>query len=243
MASSSLPERGLPPALAALTERLGHRFSDPELLIEALTHSSRGGRRSYERLEFLGDRVVGLVVAERLLARFPDDAEGALAKRHTMLVRRETLAEIARTLDLGPLIKVSPGEADSGGQRNPAILSDVCEAVLAALYLDGGLEAVRKVLLPLVEPLIVAAGEPPQDSKTRLQEWAQGRRLPLPRYESVGRSGPDHDPRFMVAVQVEGQKPAVGQGRSKRAAEQEAAAALLARVGADSASATGEEAG
>lgn len=227
---SAAQPRGLPPGLAALAERLGHAFSEPDLLIEALTHSSRGGRRSYERLEFLGDRVIGLVVAESLLIHFPDEAEGALAKRHAMLVRGETLAHIARALDLGPLIKVSPGEAESGGQKNPAILADVCEATLGALYLDGGLEAVRQVLLPLIDPLIMAATEPPQDNKTRLQEWAQGRGLPLPHYEGVGRSGPDHEPRFTVSVEVQGLPPALGEGRSKRAAEQEAAGALLARV-------------
>ncbi len=220
----------LPAGLAALAERLGHGFADPGLLIEALTHSSRGGRRSYERLEFLGDRVVGLLVAERLLLHFPEEAEGALAKRHAVLVRGETLASIARELGLGPLIKVSPGEAESGGQKNPAILADVCEATLGALYLDGGLEPVRRVLLPLIDPLIAAATEPPQDNKTRLQEWAQGRGLPLPRYRGIGRSGPDHEPLFTVEVEVEGLAPARGEGRSKRIAEQEAAGHLLAEV-------------
>lgn len=230
MGSAEEAPRGLPPGLAALAERLGHGFAEPELLIEALTHSSRGGRRSYERLEFLGDRVIGLLIAERLLLHFPDEPEGALAKRHAMLVRGETLARIAQELELGPLIKVSPGEAETGGQKNPAILADVCEATLGALYLDGGLEPVRRVLLPIVDPLIEAATEPPQDNKTRLQEWAQGRGLPLPRYQGVGRSGPDHEPRFTVSVEVEGLEAAQGEGRSKRAAEQEAAGLLLARV-------------
>lgn len=230
MGSDSPAPRPLPPGLAALAERLGHVFTDPDLLIEALTHSSRGGRRSYERLEFLGDRVIGLVVAERLLAHFPKEAEGALAKRHAMLVRGETLAGIARALELGPLIKVSPGEAEGGGQKNPAILADVCEATLGALYLDAGLEAVQRVLLPLIDPVIEAAAEPPQDNKTRLQEWAQGRGLPLPRYQNIGRSGPDHEPLFTVSVEVEGLPPTSGEGRSKRIAEQEAAGALLARV-------------
>lgn len=230
MGSADAAARGLPSGLAALAERLGHEFAEPELLVEALTHSSRGGRRSYERLEFLGDRVIGLLVAERLLLHFPSEPEGALAKRHAMLVRGETLAQVAQALGLGPLIKVSPGEAETGGQKNPAILADVCEATLGALYLDGGLEAVRRILLPIVDPLIEAATEPPQDNKTRLQEWAQGRGLPLPRYQSIGRAGPDHEPRFTVSVEVEGLEPAQGEGRSKRVAEQEAAGALLARV-------------
>lgn len=230
MGSASPSSRSLPPSLAALAARLNHEFAEPELLVEALTHSSRGGRRSYERLEFLGDRVVGLLVAERLLVHFPAEPEGALAKRHAMLVRGETLAGIAQALDLGPLIKVSPGEAETGGQKNRAILADVLEATLGALYLDGGLEAVRRVLLPLVDPLIEAAGEPPQDNKTKLQEWAQGRGLPLPSYAGLARSGPDHEPRFRVSVTVEGLPPAEGEGRSKRAAEQEAAGLLLERV-------------
>ncbi|MEX2630165.1 MAG: ribonuclease III [Tistlia sp.] len=233
MGSTSSAPRRLPPPLAALAERLGHSFADPELLIEALTHSSRAGGRSYERLEFLGDRVLGLLIAERLLVHFPEEAEGPLAKRLAMLVCSDTLANIARSLELGPLIKVSPGEAEAGGQKNPAILSDVCEAVLGALYLDGGLEAVRRALLPLADPLIAAATEPPQDNKTRLQEWAQGRGLPLPRYLGVARSGPDHEPRFTVAVEVEGLAPAQGEGRSKRIAEQEAAGLLLDRVAGD----------
>jgi ribonuclease-3 len=211
---------------------LQHEFARPELLRRALTHPSLagGGARSYERLEFLGDRVLGLVVAEMLFRRFAEEPEGDLAKRHAMLVRRETLALVARELDLGPLLELSPGEEDSGGRANPAILADACEAVFGALYLDGGIEAARRVIVEHWTALLELDATPPQDSKTALQEWAQARGLPLPAYRVAGQSGPPHDPRFVVQVAVEGQAAASGEGGSKRAAEQAAAGTLLARL-------------
>jgi ribonuclease-3 len=211
---------------------LQHEFARPELLRRALTHPSLagGGARSYERLEFLGDRVLGLVVAEMLFRRFAEEPEGDLAKRHAMLVRRETLALVARELDLGPLLELSPGEEDSGGRANPAILADACEAVFGALYLDGGIEAARRVIVEHWTALLELDATPPQDNKTALQEWAQARGLPLPAYRVAGQSGPPHDPRFVVQVAVEGQAAASGEGGSKRAAEQAAAGTLLARL-------------
>lgn len=219
-----------------LTEALAHRFADPALLREALTHPStdpqdRGGARfGYERLEFLGDRVLGLAVAEWLLVRFPNEPEGSLAKRHTALVRRETLAQIARDIHLGEHLILSPGEAESGGRGNEAILADACEAVIAALYLDGGFEAARRFIRNAFTAAIDRDELPPQDAKTELQEWAQARGLPLPDYGTVSRSGPDHRPLFEVQVTIAGHPPATASGSSKRVAERQAATLLLARL-------------
>lgn len=226
--------------LGDLEARLGHSFKEGGQLQRALTHSSalarsKGGRSSYERLEFLGDRVLGLVVADLLLRRFPDESEGELAKRFAYLVSGEILAKVARQIELGPLIAFSRGEADSGGSDNPAILADVMEAVIAALYRDGGLEAARRFIEPRWKPLVEADHEPPREPKTALQEWAQGRGLALPKYVEVAREGPAHDPRFTIEVRLEERKAersARGEGRSKRQAEQEAAEALLRDLGA-----------
>ena len=223
----------------ALIRALDHRFSDPALLREALTHTStdpqdRGrARHGYERLEFLGDRVLGLVIAEWLLERFPAEAEGSLAKRHTALVRRETLAHVARGLDLGRYLILSPGEAESGGRENDGLLADACEAVIAALYLDGGLEAARRFIRSAFADSIDRHTRPPQDAKTALQEWAQARSLPLPHYATVSRSGPDHRPLFEVQVSIQGHPPATASGASKRIAERLAATRLFDRLQAD----------
>jgi len=234
-------DRGLGPAagpaadLVALAERLGHAFAEPELLVRALTHPSAATRRgaiddSYERLEFLGDRVVGLIVADLLMADFPDEPEGALALRHAELVRRETLAEVASEIGLEDHLRLARGEEAAGERHNPALLANACEAVIGALYLDGGLAAAQRFVEPLWRPHLEADARPPQDAKTALQEWAQGRGLDLPDYREVGREGPAHEPHFTVEVAVEGQEPARGEGRSKRLAEQAAAARLLASV-------------
>ena len=211
---------------------LGYTFSNPRLLDEALTHRSVTPRRErgYERLEFLGDRVLGLVVADMLLAAFPDEEEGALARRLAALVRQETLADVARDIGLGPHIHLSRSEADSGSRENDAILSDVCEAVIAAIYIDGGLDCARPFIERHWAGRLAAAIAPPQDAKTALQEWAQGRGLPLPDYSIVAREGPDHAPQFTVSVSVEGKPVAEGTGASKRAAEQMAASRLMAMV-------------
>lgn len=228
-------QREDPGRLDALSARLGHRFDRPALLRQALTHASglARGRHgdSYERLEFLGDRVLSLVVAELLFDGFPDEREGEIARRHSDLVRREALAEVAAGIDLGAAILLSRGEAETGGRENPAILADVCEAVIAALYLDGGLACARGFIERHWRPRIDAAARPPMDAKTTLQEWAQGRSLPLPSYREIGRQGPDHAPVFTVEVAVAGHAPVRGTGASKRAGEQAAAAWLLRTLG------------
>ena len=225
-------------ALDHLARRLGHSFACPELLREALTHPSvnpgdRGSARfANQRLEFLGDRVLGLLVAEWLLVRFPDEPEGALARRHTALVRAEALAEVATAIDLGRHVTMAPGEADGGGRSNAATLANTCEAVIGAVFLDGGLEAARDLVRREWADAIERDEQPPQDPKTRLQEWAQGRGLPLPYYQIVSRSGPDHQPLFEVQVTVEGHDAMSASGASKRMAEREAASRLLAVVDA-----------
>lgn len=224
--------------LRPLETAIGYRFFGRRHAVAALTHSSMRvspeGRRvaseSYERLEFLGDRVLGLVISEMLLFRFPLEREGDLAKRHTELVRRETLAEVAVSLKLGPMIRMSRGEKDGGGQQKESLLADVVEALIAAMYLDGGMSPVRTFIEKNWSPFLEAAKRPPRDPKTTLQEWAQARSLPLPVYEIVSQSGPSHEPQFEISVTVEGQKPVVATAGNKRAAEREAASVLLERV-------------
>jgi ribonuclease-3 len=224
--------------LQNLEQRLGHRFHDPELLCEALRHSSdgdvqRGRAASNQRLEFLGDRVLGLVVAEWLLERYPDEAEGEIARRHAHLVRREALARAGREIDLASFLTMSRGEDEAGGRQKPALIADACEAVIAALYLDGGLAAAAAFIQAGWAAMIAATPEPPVDAKTQLQEWAQGRGLTLPSYRETERQGPDHSPEFTIEAQVDGYPAVAGTGASKRSAEQGAAAALLAKLGED----------
>ncbi len=223
-------------ASADLEARLGHVFSHPDLLTQALTHPSithgRAPRRAtpYERLEFLGDRVLGLAVAEMLFQAFPHEPEGALARRHAALVRREALARVAAAIGLDQVVVLSKGEADAGGRANPALLADACEAVIGALFADAGFAVAQRFVRRHWEPLMAEAVAPPKDAKTALQEWAQGLGKPLPQYVTVGVEGPPHDPVFLVSVQVAGLEPATGRGQSKRGAEQAAAAALLQQV-------------
>jgi len=226
-----------PTVAADLAEILGHRFADPTLLQQAFTHSSAFGaaatrRRglSYERLEFLGDRVLGLVVAEMLYRVFPEESEGALARRLAELARKETIARVALSLDLGRHLVLSRGEEEGGGRNNPSLLADACEAVIGALYLDGGLAPAKAFIERHWEALLGEDVRPPKDAKTALQEWAQGSGLPLPVYRIKGAEGPPHEPVFEVEVAVEGRPPVTGSGRSRRAAEQAAAAALLMEV-------------
>jgi ribonuclease-3 len=221
-----------------LEEALGHRFRRLELLEQALTHRSAVRAHGkvpdgYERLEFLGDRVLGLVVAELLVHRFAREQEGELTRRHTALVRRDSLVRVARVIKLGEHLKLSKGEAEAGSRQSPTLLADACEAVIAALYLDGGLEVVRPFIERYWIPLLEEDAIPPRDPKTALQEWAQGQKLPLPAYKTISVEGPSHEPLFTIAVLVEGLPPVEARGRSKRAAEQAAAEALLARVRAD----------
>ena len=219
--------------VAAAAEAFGHAFARPTLLAQALTHPSLGGRHSsYERFEFLGDRVLALVVADMLLEAFPRENEGALAKRLTALVRREALARVAEELDLGRHLLLSRGEETSGGRRNPSVLADALEAVIGAIYLDGGFDAAARFIRRHWMARMAATARPPEDAKTRLQEWAQGSIGATPRYEEIARAGPAHDPTFEVEVRIDGLAPERGQGGSKRAAEQAAAKAMLARIAA-----------
>jgi ribonuclease-3 len=220
-----------------LAEILGYRFDDPTLLQQAFTHSSAfgaaAGRRrglSNERLEFLGDRVLGLAVAEMLYRAFPNETEGALARRLAELARKESIARVSASLDLGKHLVISRGEEEGGGRKNPSLLADACEAVIGAIYLDGGLAPAKAFIERHWQPLLAEDTRPPKDAKTALQEWAQGSGLPLPAYRIRGSEGPPHDPVFEIEVTVEGQPPMVGSGRSRRVAEQAAAAALLAAV-------------
>jgi len=225
--------------LAELEAAIGHAFADREFLEQALTHPSMtgtaggaGGRgRAFERLEFLGDRVLGLAVAEWLVERHPDEREGPLAKRLAAVVRREALCVVALRIALGRHLRLSPGEDETGGRRNATVLADAVEAVIGAVHLDAGLPAARAVVRRLFAEAVEAAATPPVDAKTALQEWAQGRRRPHPTYALVGRSGPPHEPVFEVAVAIDGMEPATGSGRSKREAERAAAEAMLAREG------------
>lgn len=217
----------------ALQERLGHTFNSQRLLLEALTHSSfqsEGRRRCNERLEFVGDRVLGLVIANLLYHRFYGEEVGALARRHAALVRREALVEVAERLQLADCLRLSRGEEDAGGRRNPGLLADACEALIAAVHLDGGFPVATEVVERLWAELISRDISPPKDAKTMLQEWAQGRGMPLPVYRETERSGPPHAPVFRVEVSVEGLTPVAAIGPSKRAAERAAAASLLMAV-------------
>jgi ribonuclease-3 len=212
-----------------LTARLGHRFARPALLREALTHPSAADARhpSYERLEFLGDRVLDLVIAAWLLRRFADEPEGMISRRHSALVRAGALTAVAREIGLGAYLVLPPGEEASGLRDRDSVLADAMEAVIAALWLDGGDAAARNFIETRWAPLVAADATPPVPAKMALQEWAQARGLPIPDYREVGRTGPDHAPRFTIEVGVAGHPPVRGEGTSKRLAENAAARALL----------------
>jgi len=218
--------------LQAFAARIGHEFSRPELLIRALTHGSIATpqRPDNQRLEFLGDRVLGLVMAEALLAADPDAAEGQLAPRFNALVRKETCADVARSVDLGTVLKLGRSEMMTGGRRKQALLGDGMEAVIAAVYLDAGFEAARDLVLRLWGDRIGRVEADARDAKTALQEWAQARGQPPPAYAEIGREGPDHQPVFTVEARLDSGEAARATARAKRAAEQAAAAALLARM-------------
>jgi ribonuclease-3 len=223
----------------SLEERIGYRFKDTALFDSALSHISalKGARNragSYQRLEFLGDHVLGLVISDMLFRAFPKADEGELSRRLADLVRKETCADIARSIDLGAAVRLGASEANAGGRTRPAILADVCEALIGAVYLDGGFAAAEALIGRLWEARMRTTAPPLRDPKTVLQEWAQARGLPTPAYREIARSGPDHDPEFRVAVQLPQFAPAEGSGRSKRAAEQAAAAAMMAREGVKS---------
>ncbi|MDE2029330.1 MAG: ribonuclease III [Alphaproteobacteria bacterium] len=250
------------PDAKLLAEKLGHAFAAPRLLEDALTHPSLAGANKrgkgavavagspqngrtaeqsrpnkkggmpYERLEFLGDRVLGLVIAEWLYESFPDAAEGEMAKRHAALVNREALRAVAREIGLGDFVRLARGEDASAARKNLATLPDAMEAVIGALYLDGGFEAARAFIRRFWQSGI-AVSETPADPKTALQEWAQGHGLPLPSYRTVSNSGPAHAPKFLIEASVKGFDPVQAEGDSKRAAQKSAAALLLEKVRGD----------
>ena len=218
--------------MAEFQARLGHEFADPALLVRALTHSSMSSpnRDDNQRLEFLGDRVLGLVMAEALLAHDSAATEGQLAPRFNALVRKEACADVAREIDLGTVLKLGRSEMLSGGRRKLALLGDAMEAVIAAVYVDAGFEAARAMVLRLWGGRISAVKEDARDAKTALQEWAQARGLPPPDYAETARSGPDHAPVFTIEARLQSGEQASATAGSKRQAEQAAARALLDRL-------------
>ncbi|MFN4099734.1 MAG: ribonuclease III [Pararhodobacter sp.] len=226
--------KGITPSveMLAFAQRLGHEFQRPEVLIRALTHASAGSpvRPHNQRLEFLGDRVLGLVMAEALFRADRAATEGQLAPRFNALVRKETCADVARAIDLGAVLRLGRSEMISGGRRKEALLGDAMEAVLAAVYLDAGLEAARAVILRHWARHIDHVDDDARDPKTVLQEWAQGRGEALPAYTEIAREGPPHAPVFTIGVQLADGRNAQATAGSKRAAEQAAARALLALV-------------
>ncbi|MGR3815484.1 MAG: ribonuclease III [Cognatishimia activa] len=218
--------------LKALENRLGHHFGDPALLVRAVTHSSMSSptRSDNQRLEFLGDRVLGLVMAEALLGADKAATEGQLAPRFNALVRKETCAEVAREIDLGAGLKLGRSEMLSGGRRKQALLGDAMEAVIAAVYVDGGFEAAKELILRLWGDRVTRVEADARDAKTSLQEWAQARGLQPPKYETVSRSGPDHAPVFTISATLENGESDQATAGSKRLAEQAAAKVLLDRL-------------
>ncbi len=218
--------------LNAFQTRLGHHFAQPELLVRAVTHASMSSptRDDNQRLEFLGDRVLGLVMAEALLDLDPTATEGQLAPRFNALVRKETCADVARQIDLGAVLKLGRSEMMSGGRRKEALLGDAMEAVIAAIYQDGGFEAARTVILQLWGARVASVKDDARDSKTALQEWAQARGLQPPTYVETARSGPDHAPFFTIEARLDNGVTCSATAGSKRLAEQTAARALLEKV-------------
>ena len=220
----------------AFEQRIGYRFKDAALLEQALTHISalsgaRNRAASYQRLEFLGDHVLGLVISDMLFRAFARADEGEMSRRLADLVRKEACADVGRAIDLGAAIRLGASEANAGGRSRTAILADVCEALIGAVFVDGGYPAASALIERLWSERMRTPARPLRDSKTVLQEWAQARGLPTPAYREVERKGPDHNPEFRVTVELPHLAPAEGLGRSKRAAEQAAAAAMLTRAG------------
>jgi ribonuclease-3 len=212
--------------LAVFQDRLGYHFKNPDFLDKALTHSSKSVD-NYERLEFLGDRVLGLVVAEILYRCFPFEKEGSLARRHSALVCTETLARIARELDIPTVVIASSAELASGGNKQDNLLADCLEAIIGAMFLDKGYVPCQEVVTALWGDKIYTLSQPPVDSKTALQEWAQARGLPVPAYEIIERTGPDHAPQFRIQVTVQGYPAIDTFGSSRRVAEKLAAQKML----------------
>jgi ribonuclease-3 len=223
---------------ATLEKNIGHRFADAGLLRRALTHASHmagqapgTGGGDNERMEFIGDRVLGLAVADILYRAYPKENEGALAKRLTALVQQAALVQVALAIDLAPQLQLSAAERRQGVKE--AVLADAVEALIGAVYLDGGYAAAADMVTRLWQELLTSQTVPPEEAKTRLQEWAQARGLPLPQYDVIAQEGPPHAPLFTVRLTVEGQEPLTAAANSKRGAEKAAAAALLAQIDTD----------
>jgi ribonuclease III len=223
-------------ATSAIEERIGHKFADANLLVTAMTHvsalkPSRKRGESYQRLEFLGDHVLGLIVSDMLYRSFPNADEGEMSKRLADLVRKESCADVAKSLGLADDIKLGAVGAGAGARLRKSVLGDICEAVIGAVYLDGGYQAASEFVERNWTERMKKPRQPLRDPKTVLQEWAQGKGLPTPVYREVERTGPHHDPQFRVAVDLPGLAPAEGVGGSKRAAEKVAASVMIEREG------------
>jgi ribonuclease-3 len=223
-------------ATSAIEGRIGHKFADSNLLVSAMTHvsalkPSRKRGESYQRLEFLGDHVLGLIVSDMLYRSFPNADEGELSKRLADLVRKESCADVAKSLGLTDDIKLGAVGAGAGARLRKSVLGDICEAVIGAVYLDGGYQAASEFVERNWTERMKKPRRPLRDPKTVLQEWAQGKGLPTPVYREVERTGPHHDPQFRVAVDLPGLAPAEGIGGSKRAAEKVAASVMIEREG------------
>ena len=221
-----------PPRFEDVTAKIGYRFEDQDLLVEALTHGSTEKHRGdYQRLEFLGDRVLGLVIAEHLYRAHPGHGEGDLTASHSALVRREACAAAGDTIGLPDFVIIGAGERAKGMNLNRTVLGDVMEALIAAIYLDGGMDEARAFVLRAWDGVLKHPSAVIKDPKTFLQEWALARALPIPAYTIVSREGPEHEPVFVVSVAVKGREAALGTARAKRAAEMDAAANFLKREG------------
>lgn len=223
--------------MKSLEEKLGYTFRDPSLLENALTHSSRanesrGTLSSNERLEFLGDSILGMVVADHLYRNHPDLPEGELTRARAALVCEESLVEVARELNLGEYLRLGKGEEAGGGRNRPSIRADAVEAVLAAVYLDGGIGSARKIIQKYILSREVAGLTKPHDYKTALQELVQRESGQVLQYRLTGEEGPDHDKRFFMEVTLNGKSVGSGTGRSKKEAEQMAAQAAIAKLSA-----------
>ena len=221
--------------VSALEARIGHTFADSGLIAAALTHVSaaNGSRReTYQRLEFLGDRVLGLVISEMLYEAFPLAEEGELSRRLADLVRKESCAEVALEWGVQAFVRLGDSERQTGAAKT-AILGDICESIIGAVFLDAGYATARAIVRGAFEARMRSPRRPLRDPKTALQEWAQARGLPTPVYRETARSGPDHAPEFKIAVEVLGYEPAEAKGFAKRVAEQAAAADFIAREGID----------
>ena len=224
----------MPAQTSNVEKAIGYSFKNAELLESALMHPShklaRKGKTDFERLEFLGDSVLGVLVAELLFELFPDEREGDLAKRKSSLVSRDILAEIAVKINIDEALRFSSRAGSKSGKAQQSVLENACEALIGAMYLDGGFEIAQKFVHSIWLPLAKEAASPPKDPKTTLQEWAQARGMPLPEYIELGRSGSDHSPVFAIEVRIPGKEPVRGTGNNKKSASADAAARMLSVI-------------